>query len=97
MNEQKIQSAAAPAVHSSDLVGCHWKCVINGKRHKNSKRYAATYTGDVQGVLDCTTIYDVLRELADYFEVHNADMDHPDSFQVTLYPPNYKLTDSRRP
>lgn len=70
------------------LVGRKWKAVINGKRALNGERYSVTYTGDIEAADEEQTIYDVLRELACHLEGVNADMEHPDSYQVTLFPPN---------
>jgi hypothetical protein len=70
------------------LVGRKWKAVINGKRALNGERYSATYTGDIEAADDDQTIYDVLRELACHIEDVNSEMEHPDSFQVTLFAPN---------
>ena len=89
-NEPKQpQTEGLAAVGSSDLVGRKWQCIINGKRHTNSKRYGATYTGTVEAIAPENTIYDLMRELADYLETNNAEMGHPDSFQMILLPPNH--------
>lgn len=83
MNEPETPSA----VSSTQLVGRRWKAVINGRKATNGKRYSATYTGDILESDDDSTLYDVLRSLADHLETVNAEMEQPDSFQVTLAPP----------
>ena len=84
MNATETQSGSS----LDPLVGRKWKAVINGKRGLNGARYSATYTGDIEAAGDDQTIYDVLRELADHLEQVNAEMELPESYQVTLFPPN---------
>lgn len=62
--------------------------MVNGKRAINGERYSVTYTGDIEAADGDQTIYDVLRELACLIEEVNAEMEQPDSYQVTLFPPN---------
>ena len=92
----------APGGSLPRLVGRKWKAVINGKRALNGERYSATYTGDIEAADEEQTIYDVLRELACHLEGVNAEMEHPDSYQVTLFPPNgpdqgRRVSDSKQP
>jgi hypothetical protein len=85
-NQPKTESPAA--VSSTPLVGREWKVVINGTKTLNARRYGATYTGTIDASGPDQTIYDVLRALAEYLETQNAEMEQPDSFQATLFPPN---------
>ena len=78
---------SAPDVKGSDLVGRRWKVVINGRRHLNSERYGATFTGGIQAADAGRSIYDLMHALADYLESNNSEMEHPDSFCVVFPPP----------
>jgi len=69
-----------------ELFGRKWKAVFNGKRATNGEPYSATYTGRIEDADENGTIYDTLRDLACYLESANADMEKPDSYQVTLFP-----------
>lgn len=66
-----------------------WKAVINGRKCLNGARYSATITGKIEASEECI-IYDVMHDLADHLEANNCEMELPDSFQITLYPPNAK-------
>lgn len=70
------------------LCGLRWVAVINGKKCLNGKRYSAKIFGDIEHSEPESTIYEVLRGLADHLEDQNAEMEYPDSFQVTLHPRN---------
>lgn len=76
------------AAAGSALKGRKWKAVINGKKSINGARYGVTYTGDVADAGEGQNLYDVLMGLAEYLEEKNAEMEFPDSYQVTLFPPN---------
>lgn len=76
-----------------NLVGLKWKAVINGKKALNGERYSARYTGDVLEAAEGDNIYDVMIGLAVHLGTENAEMEHPDSFQVTLFPRGYKPKD----
>lgn len=75
------------AAPGSALRGLKWKAVINGRKSINGERYSATITGDIEASEDWSTIYDVMHDLAEHLEANNREMELPDSFQITLYPP----------
>jgi hypothetical protein len=87
MNTPKVSPGETFQQPSSPLQGRPWKAVINGRKSINGARYAATLTGDIQAAAEGLTIYDVMHSLAAILETNNAEMELPDSFQVTLYPP----------
>lgn len=68
--------------------------MVNGKKSINGERYCATFTGDVLESDEDSTIYDFLLSVADHLATVNAEMEYPDSIQVTLVPPpNTKIID----
>ena len=89
MNEpnRNEQPASANAGCVQRLVGRRWKAVINGKKSINGERYSATYTGDITDAIEGSTIYTFLHDVAEHLETVNAEMEYPDSIQVTLPPP----------
>ena len=92
------ESPATPlAVGLQRLVGRRWKAVINGKKSINGERYSATYTGDVLEADDDGDIYDFLLSMADHLATVNAEMEYPDSIQVTLAPPPNNEVSHRDP
>lgn len=61
-----------------------WRYVINGRRALNGQRYSVTFFGDIELADDGITIYDAMRELAVHVQTNNTEMEHPDSFQLTV-------------
>ena len=75
--------------HPSDspsFRGLLWRAVVNGKNTLNGERHSVTMAGTVDDHPEGTTIYDVIRAMADQIENQNEPMAYPDSFQITLYP-----------
>lgn len=77
-----------PPTTGSALRGIKWKAIINGRKCINGARYSATITGEIEASEEWSTIYDVMHDLAEHLEANNREMELPDSFQITLYPPN---------
>lgn len=86
--ENRRDVTALPPTPGSVLRGLKWKAVINGRKCINGARYSATITGEIEASEEWSTIYDVMHDLAEHLESHNREMGLPDSFQITLYPPN---------
>lgn len=86
--QQRGKMPAMPHTNGLALLGLRWKAVINGRRCINGSRYSATITGKIEASQEWNTIYDVIHELAEHLEANNREMELPDSFQITLYPPN---------
>ena len=61
-----------------------WQAIVNGKRSLNGNPYNVTYRGVTKGGAE-TTAYDVFRTLAIDLQEANADMEHIESLQVTIY------------
>jgi hypothetical protein len=74
-------------IDESKLTGRGWAAVINGRRSLNGQRHSAQLSGNIEAAPDGVTIYDVMRELIDHLEEHNAEMEYPDSIRITLMPP----------
>lgn len=85
-----------PPTADSALRGLKWKAVINGRKCINGARYSATITGEIESSEEWSTIYDVMHDLAEHLEANNGEMELPDSFQITLYPPTIKVTHDDR-
>ena len=81
-------SEALPLTAGAALRGLKWQAVINGRKCINGARYSATITGEIEASEDWSTIYDVMHNLAKHLASKNREMELPDSFQITLYPPN---------
>ncbi len=70
------------------LRGRAWKAVVNGRRSLNGERHSVTLTGNIEHAESDSTIFDVIHDLAEHIEEHTREMELPDSFQITLFPPN---------
>ena len=68
---------------------------MTGQRAINGTRHSITLTGTIERAEEWSTIIDVMHDLAEHIEEHTKEMQIKDSFQVTLYPPNDKLSDCR--
>lgn len=71
---------------SANFSGRKWKVVVNGRKHLNGVRFAVTYFGTIETADEGSTVYDLMRELADQIEADNREMQFPDSFVVMLPP-----------
>lgn len=69
-----------------NLVGTKWKATVNGRKSLNGERYSATCFGEVAEARD-HSIYDVVMDLAMKLEERNAEMELPDSIQITIVTP----------
>lgn len=77
------------------LVGLHWKAVVNGRNTLNGERYSITTVGQIAEAAPGDTIYDVLRALPAHLETTHKEMEHPDSFQITLAPKGLKFPETK--
>ncbi len=76
----------------SDLVqlrGSKVKAILCGRKCHNGAPYSATIETDVEDANEGETIYSALHDLIDHLEATNAEMEHPDSVQITLLTPEY--------
>lgn len=78
------------------IPGQQWKAVINGRRSLNGERYSATITGTVESAESWSTIYELMSDLSTHLCLQNAEMEIPDSFQITLYPPHQETLPAER-
>lgn len=66
--------------------GQKWRIDINGKNSLNGKRHGVVLFGDVERMDDDSSIYSLMRVLAQIAQDQNKEMLFPDSFQITLFP-----------
>lgn len=61
---------------------------INGKKHLNGEEYGVTILGSADMVpgFKQLSIYKVVSRVAQHLEDENAEMEHPESIQITLTP-----------
>lgn len=65
-----------------------WEATINGRKTANGARYGMSIAGSVTASDEDNTVYDLIHKIADCLEDNNPEMELPDSFRITLFPPN---------
>lgn len=57
---------------------------VQGRNSLNGERYAIAITGTIDEAPEGSSVYDVLRQLADQIEQEAKPMEYPDSLKVII-------------